>query len=263
MYWQERYKFLNSIDFEYKWAGKYGAKGEKRKKRKKPTPEQIKKQNQWKRERDVWRKIRWNFFQGDYWVTLTFPEGTRKGIDEIKKIMRNFIQNIRRAYRKAGEELKWIMRIEIGKRGGAHIHLVINRIRGKPETAEIVQRYWKKHGYINFTPLYEEGDYKKLANYIVKPLPDKEEYEQISLFSEEERKECSRYSCSKNLIVEEPEKKVYLRRTVEKIIKNGPTPTPGFYIDPESIACGVNEYTGLSYLRYTEIRIKPVERGSS
>ena len=48
-----------------------------------------------------------------------------------------------------------------------------------------------------------------------------------------------------------------------KIIKNGPEPTPGYYIDPESVVCGVNKYTGLSYLRYTEIRIKPLERGDS
>ena len=57
MYWKDTYEFLNSNDIEYKWEGKYGAKGEKRQKKKKATPEQIKKQNQWKKEREVWRKI--------------------------------------------------------------------------------------------------------------------------------------------------------------------------------------------------------------
>ena len=60
MYWKDTYEFLNSNDIEYKWEGKYGAKGEKRQKKKKVTQEQIKKQNQWKKEREVWRKIRWN-----------------------------------------------------------------------------------------------------------------------------------------------------------------------------------------------------------
>ena len=118
MYWKDTYEFLNSNDIEYKWEGKYGAKGEKRQKKKKATPEQIKKQNQWKKEREVWRKIRWNFYEGDLWTTLTFPEGTRMSLQKIKKIMTNFWQNMRRAYKKRGKQLLWIMRIEIGKKGG-------------------------------------------------------------------------------------------------------------------------------------------------
>ena len=35
MYWKDTYEFLNSNDIEYKWEGKYGAKGEKRQKKKK------------------------------------------------------------------------------------------------------------------------------------------------------------------------------------------------------------------------------------
>ena len=186
-------------------------------------------------------------------------------LQKIKKIMTNFWQNMRRAYKKRGKQLLWIMRIEIGKKGGIHIHIVVNKIRGEPTTDELIQRYWKKHGYVNFTPLYEDGDFRRLANYITKPLPDENEdgYEQLSLFTPEEKKECSTYSCSKNLVTKEPERKKYYRWTVRKIIKNGPEPTLGYYIDPESVVCGVNKYTGLSYLRYTEIRIKPLERGDS
>ena len=46
MYNRDRWIFSNSIETEYKFAGKYGAKGEKRAKRKKATPEQMAKQNQ-------------------------------------------------------------------------------------------------------------------------------------------------------------------------------------------------------------------------
>ena len=176
--------------------------------------------------------------------------------------MKNFFSNMRRVYRKRERRLLWIMRIEIGKHGGIHIHVVMNKIRGEPTTDELVQKYWKKHGYVNFTHLYEDGDFRRLANYIVKPLPKENEdgYEQLSLFTEEEKKECSVYSCSKNLITKEPERKEYYRWTVKKIIEKGPEPTPGYYINPESIVCGVNKYTGLSYLRYTEVRLKPLER---
>ena len=265
MYWKDKYEFLNSNDIEYKWAGKYGAKGEKRQKKKKATPEQIKRQNQWRKEREVWRKIRWNFYRGDLWTTLTFPEGTRMSLQEVRRILSNFWQNMRRAYRKRGKQLLWIARIEIGKNGGIHIHAVVNKIRGEPTTDELIQKYWKKNGYVNFTPLYEDGDFRRLANYIVKPLPDENEegYEQLSLFTPEEKKECSTYSCSKNLITKEPEREKYYRWTVRKIVENGPKPTPGYYIDPESVVCGINKYTGLSYLRYTEVRIKPLERSGS
>ncbi len=48
--------------------------------------------------------------------------------------MTNFWQNMRRAYKKRGKQLLWIMRIEIGKKGGIHIHIIVNKIRGEPTT---------------------------------------------------------------------------------------------------------------------------------
>ncbi len=39
---KDTYEFLNSNDIEYKWEGKYGAKGEKRQKKEESHPEQIK-----------------------------------------------------------------------------------------------------------------------------------------------------------------------------------------------------------------------------
>ena len=41
------------------------------------------------------------------------------------------------------------------------------------------------------------------------------------------------------------------------MIEDGPKPTPGDYIDKSSIVSGVNKYTGMSYLYYTEIKIDP------
>ena len=78
MYNRERWIFLNSIETECKYAGKYGAKGEKRAKRKKPTPEQVAKQNQINKENRIRRLIKANFYPSDLWVTLKYPKGTRK-----------------------------------------------------------------------------------------------------------------------------------------------------------------------------------------
>lgn len=67
----------NTREVEEKHTGRYGARGQKRQKKRKATPEEIAKQNQWKRERDVRRLIKWNFGIGDYWFTLTYKKGSR------------------------------------------------------------------------------------------------------------------------------------------------------------------------------------------
>ncbi|RDY30316.1 hypothetical protein [Lachnotalea glycerini] len=256
-YWKDTWSFPNSIEYEYKFAGNYGAKGEKRGERKKATPEQIKKQNQLNKEKRMRRVIKANFLSEDYWITLKYPEGTRKKVEEVKKELKKFLDDMRKAYKKRSEIFKFIYRMEIGEFGGIHIHILLNRIQGKPHTDLLIKELWP-HGTINYQTLYEYGGYKKLANYIVKP-PDEEVYEQLSLFEEEEQKQFIRYSSSRNLIRPEPERKVYRRWTVKQLIEDGPKPIKGFYIDKDSIIVGVNKYTGMSYLQYTECRINEIK----
>ncbi|MCI7040583.1 MAG: hypothetical protein MR992_00350 [Lachnospiraceae bacterium] len=255
-YWLDIYRFPNSTEYEYKWVGNYGAKGEKRKKKIKPTPEQMRKQNQRNRENNVRRLIKANFFQDDLWVTLKYEAGKRKPIGEVKKDFNNFLESLRGKYKRRKSILKFIYRIEIGKRGGIHIHLVVPRIRGE-DTDLLVQKSWK-HGRANFESIYELGGYEKLASYIVK-RPDEEIEEQLSLFTEEERKDLIRYSSSRNLIRPAPERKEYKRRTLKKLIEEGMKASEGFWIDKNSIYQGTNPFTGFSYLHYTECRIKTIE----
>lgn len=257
-YWKDFYTFLNSIEYEYKWAGNYGAKGEKRAPREKPTPEQIKKQNQKNRENLMRRILKANFMEDDLWVTYKYPKGTRKGIKEIIKDMKGFNNQMWYERNKTGQPYKWIRRIEIGRRGGIHIHMVINRVRGEP-TDRLIRDKWKKYGTVHFENLHEEGGFEALAEYIVKPPPE-EMAGQLSMFTPEERKQLIKYSCSRNLVRPKPQRKHYSRWTVRRIIQEGPKPTPGYYIDKNSIVTGINRYTGMSYLRYTEVRIKPIKR---
>lgn len=250
------------IEHEIKYAGKYGAKGEKRKPRKKATPEQIKKQNQYNKEKTVLRLIRANFEAGDLWVTLKFPRGTRMTGKDLKGIRKKFLKELRAAYGKRGTPLKYICRLEIGENGGPHMHIVLNRLRGKQGAAEIIQGIWSKYGkYLYFTPLYEDGDFKELASYIAKPAKDEAIAGQLTLFGEEEDVSVfTAYSRSKNLILPEAETHEYRRRTVRKLVEEGPEPEPGYYIDRDSIRCGENPYTGMSYYYYTEIRLEPDEQ---
>ena len=164
---------------------------------------------------------------------------------------------LRREYRARGEPFKWILRKEIGSRGGAHIHMIVNRITGA-DTDLLIRKAWGKK--IDIQPMYEAGGFEDLAAYIVKE-PDEGCEKQLSLFPEKERKQFKTYSCSRNLITPVPERKVYRRWTIARLIRDGEIKaTPGYYVDKNSIRYGVNRFTGMSYLRYTEVKI-PVRGG--
>lgn len=257
MYWKDTYRFLRSIEYEYKYPGRYGAKGEKRQKREKKTPEQIAKQNQLNREKKYRRLIKANFVENDLWVTAKYPKGTKKTIAEIKDDVSTLLDSTREKYRKQCEKFKFIRRLEIGSKGGIHIHLLVNRIRGADL---IIQKEWMKitGGRMHYESLYEQGGYEKLAAYIVKkPAKESAAYKQLSLFDDDDQRELLRVSTSRNLIRPEPERKIYYRRTLRDLIENGPKPTPGYYIDKSSIRAGINRYTGMSYYYYTENLIRP------
>lgn len=255
-YWLDKWTTPNHIEYEFKYAGNYGAKGETRQKKQKATPEQIKKQNQLNREKKILRLIRANFFLEDLWVTLKYPRGTRKPLEEVKKDFKKFQTEMRRAYKNRGQPFKYIYRIEIGKRGGIHIHVILNRLEGS-DTDLVVRAAWPGKR-VDWTTLREEGGFEPLANYIVKE-PGEEMEGQMSLFSEDEQKQLCSYNTSRNLIRPVPERKTYKRRTLRQLIEQGAKATPGFYIVPESIRRGVNRYTGMSYYRYTECRIRQIE----
>lgn len=259
-YWEKIWRFPNSTEYEWTYAGKYGAKGEKREKKKKATPEQVKKQNQANREKTMRRLIKANFVPDDLWCTLKYQKGTRKPVQEVKADLKACLDGMRREYKKRGEPFKFIYRMEIGERGGIHIHILINRVRGKPETDVLIQRLWKQ-GRVNYESIYEQGGYEQLANYIVKPPPEEMEG-QLSLFPEKDQKELRKYSSSRNLIRPEPERKEYRRWTLRRLIEEGPKPTPGYYIVKDSIVCGKNPYTGMSYYQYTENRIEEINSDS-
>ncbi len=195
------------------------------------------------------RLIKANFHKDDYWLTLKYPKGTRKPTEEVKKDIRNFIISMRRQYAKRGAEFKFIYRVEVGKQGGIHIHMIVPKIRGM----DLIQDGWK-HGRVNIQ-LLDGGDYKELASYITKP-PDEVVEKQISLFPKEERKEFIKYSTSRNLIRPEPERKVFGRWTVKKILDEGITPSKGYIVDKDSIYIGFNPYTGMNYIHYTEYKSK-------
>ena len=234
-----------TLEVEEKHTGRYGASGQKRQKRKKATPEDIERQNQWKKERDLRRLIKWNFGKHDYWMTITYRKGDRPTWSEMIKDIQKLIKDVRKRYRKIGKELKYIYRLQIGKRGGPHIHILVNRVQSQDGGTDIFfSECWKK-GHINFRSLYETGNFEDLAEYIAKPI------------EEWEPKEAKRYHPSRNLIRKEPKEKVINRRNlVDKQGRMIPPKAPkGYYIDPDSVRMGINPVTGYAYRHYTLIKL--------
>lgn len=260
-YYKDTYDCGDVIENECKFAGRYGAKGEKRAPRRKATPEQIEKQNHANKIKRIKREILLNFHPWDLWLTLKYKRGTRKFTKEVLADVKKWTDSLRSIYGKAGVPLKWIRRIEIGRYGGIHIHILINRPRGIHDIDLVCRMLWEKVSSetagINFQSLREEGGYEQLAAYLCKKGDDEVEG-QLALLPEEDRKRCIRYSTSRNLIRPEDvrHRKKYTHWTMRKLITEGPKPRVGYYIDKNSIKSGINPYTGMSYYYYTEVRIK-------
>ena len=77
--------FEDSIEIYEYLDGRYGAPGEKRREKKDITPEQIKRRNQWNRERKARHKLKTWFHENDYLVLLTYrrdarPPDNKKGV---------------------------------------------------------------------------------------------------------------------------------------------------------------------------------------
>ena len=252
---EQIYDLGDSIEHEIKTKGKYGCRGERRGKRKKATPEQMARQNQWKKEAHVRRKIKANFSPGDLWLTLKYPKGTRISYEQVKADITKYLRQMRKEYNSRGQPFKWIMRIEIGSRGGIHVHMIVNRLND-PRADMIAQETWERitSGRINYTNLYAEGGYAKLAKYITKK-PNEEQKKQLEEHSPDEVRGLTRYSSSRNLIVPEPIKKRSHWRTIRKMILEGIKPKDGYYVDRESVYYGTNPFNGLTYLRYTECKL--------
>lgn len=255
-YCVDTYECGDVIEHEYKYMGKYGAKGEKRAPRKKATPEQMERQNHANKIKRVKREILLNFHPWDLWLTLKYKRGTHKYTKEVLADVKEWTDKLRKVYRKAGEKLKWIRRIEIGKYGGIHVHILINRPRTIQNIDLICKELWGRAG-INFQSLREEGGYEQLAAYLCKKGDDETDG-QLSFLPDEDRKRCISYSTSRNLIRPEDvrERKQYSHWTMRKIISDGPKPRDGYYIDKNSIRTGINPFTGMSYYYYSEVRIK-------
>lgn len=239
-YTKVTYRSPNAEEIEEYHSGRYGAPGQKREKKKKPTPEQMGKVNQRKKEDLCRRKLRKHFRKKDMFVTLTYAVQDRPpDMETAKGHFRDYINQVRKEYKKRGYALKWIRNIEVGTRNAWHIHMAVNRI---PDADLILTEAWP-HGQVDIKLCYSVGEFRDLAAYLTKtPKTDK-------------RLREASYSTSRNIPLPEPEKKVITRWETWRDIKA----PAGFYLDKDSVQEGINPVTGYPYRKYTFLRINDKE----
>lgn len=241
------------LDVEEYHDGNYGSPGKTRRKKEKPTKEQVRLINQRnKAKRCRWRLLQY-FNEGDLFITWTYEVRNRPpNMDGALKDFRAAIGKIRKVYRGLVVQLYWIRNIERGTKGAWHIHLVIKQTP-EGDAAAIVTKAWTKGGtyvaeirHSKFTG----DDMEQLADYLTKDEHTTETRKDGT--PGKPRIAESSYNTSRNMPLPEP-------RT-DKLIrwKQEVKPPKGYYI--ARIHEGINPVTGFLYRSYTLIRLKTQER---
>ena len=162
----------NVIEIQKYINGRYGVK-EKRKKAaaQRTTPEEQLRWQSKEAMRKVWRLLRdkENFSPGDLWVTLTYPRKSTPDSETVKKNIKEFLKRIRRKYKQAGKECKYIFSVGRGKRGAIHLHMVLTKI-----DTEILATAWQNivnHGdwaHVHIEHLDRSQNWQQVAAYLIK-----------------------------------------------------------------------------------------------
>ena len=90
-------------------------KGAQREPIKKKTPEEIREANKRQAVRKLERLMNANFRPGDWHITLTYRKEIRPSPEEAREELKKFLTCLRRRYRKAGHELKYIVATDTGQ----------------------------------------------------------------------------------------------------------------------------------------------------
>lgn len=217
--------------------------GQKREKRNRPTIEAVEKINQKNAVKDLAIKLNYNFNHGDLHIVLTYsgnPPTPKEAEEHLTKMKRK----MRTECKKAGVALKWIGATEY-ENTRIHHHLVCNYTDVK-KIAEL----WS-HGKVFIRTLEKNGDYRKLAEYLIK--------ETSKTFRKRDSGRKRRFTCSRTIITPDAKQEEI---SAANLIKD-PKPTKGYYIDPDSIYKGMNPFTGRPYLEYVQISLTEKPRLNS
>ena len=244
-YYKEVWRGGKVIEYRKYHSYKRPCKGERRSKKVKETCKAQAKINLRIATTKLRRLMNANFCDRDYLITLDYEVEKRpKDSKEMQEHMKEFLKKLRKIYKKNEAILKYIYAKERGKRGAAHIHMMLSRC-GEKNIPDILKECWDK-GRIHVDPLDTDGQYVKIANYFHK-------YASKTIETEGELI-GKRYYPSKNL--ERPEPKKQLIRGVNtyyETIKE----VPGYYLEKDSVVSG-KTVDGYDYFSYTLHKIAEI-----
>ena len=229
----------STVEVSKYYSYRVHTKGEKRLSSDKETSEAQKKINQRRAGIKLRRLMNNNFEDGDYLIRLDFHEVHPETSEEMQSLMSNFIRRLKREYQRTGVDLKYIYVKELGKRGGRHIHLMVNQ-----NSADLIRKCWG-YGGIHIDPLITNGQYRKIAEYFIKYAAKTEETEGKLV--------GKRWYASRNLVPPKVRKRVIASHTFQNKVRV----LNGYYLDEDTERHGISESTGYEYFSYTLIK----ERG--
>ena len=209
--------------------------GEKRQTKRKATKLSVREYNRRMSERNLSMLLNYNYKPGDLHIVLTYKDLPE--VSTARRELKNFLDRLRRAYKKAGIVLKWIAVTEYENKRPHH-HLVINQGKALEEIIKI----WGK-GIIECSVLDGSGDYRKLASYLIK--------ETDKTFRNPDAAQRQRFSHSKSVVhpvIKEEE-------VSAAALLRDPKPIKGYYIDQDSVIWGRNPDTENVYMEYVMVSL--------
>lgn len=204
--------------------------GKKRAKKENATKEAVKRMNERYATHNLTVLMNANFSIGDLHIVWTYRKEERPTPEVAQKYLTKAIKDLRKVYRKAGQELKYIYTTEY-KNGAIHHHILLNYFDIRK-----IASVWK-YGMTRPTVVYT-NDLSKLASYFVK--------ETQKTFKDDTSPTKQRYIPSKNLAHPEPQEEIVHSKHWAK----EPKPIAGYEIVKDSVENGVNEITGFPWQYY-------------
>lgn len=170
-------------------------------------------------------------------MVIGYGRGKAPEPEKARKHLEEFLRHARKYFREQGQEMRYITVTEY-KRARIHHHVIM------PEAPMgVLYKLWR-HGRPHITPLDESGDYRQLADYLIK--------ETSETFAESGSPYKKRWNQSKNL--RDPVIKTEI--VSAKSWRKDPMSWKGYYIKKDSIREGTHDATGFQYQYYTMIQTK-------
>lgn len=224
-----------TIEVRKYYSTRFGVTGVKRAPKFRPTPEEQRRVNERQAADTLTWRLNENFGFGDIHLVLSYA-GPAPSREEARHRLEKFIRTARRYFRQQGKEMRYIAVTEYKNRR-IHHHLVMENVPIKD-----LYTMWP-HGRPKVFPLDDSGDYRELAEYLIK--------ETAKTFAEEGSPYKKRWNQSKNLRAP----KIKTEVVSASAWSRQPRAKKGYYIPPDTIREGVHKENGFPYQYYTMIEI--------